>query len=51
MIFCRGLRLLGYELHINNQTIEGNSKEEKESDKVRELQLLESAFQQMIMML
>jgi hypothetical protein len=43
-----GLGFTGYQLYKNNQTLKANNEEQKESNRVRELQLLESAFQQII---
>jgi hypothetical protein len=43
-----GLGLTVYQLHKNNQTLKANNEQQKESNRVRELQLVEGAYQEII---
>jgi hypothetical protein len=43
-----GLGLTVYQLRKNNQTLKANNEQQKESNRVRELQLVESAFKDIL---
>lgn len=43
-----GLGFTAYQLHKNNQTLKSNNEQQKESNRVRELQIIESAYRDII---
>lgn len=43
-----GLGFTAYHLHKNNQTLKSNNEQQKESNRVRELQIIESAYRDII---
>jgi hypothetical protein len=43
-----GLGLTVYQLRKNNQTLQANKEQQKESNRIRELQLVESTYQEII---
>jgi uncharacterized membrane protein YebE (DUF533 family) len=43
-----GLGFAGYQLYKNNQTLKASNEQQKESNRIRELQLVESAYHEII---